>query len=73
MFRKRKPKSPPKPRSAPEPTGVYKQPTAAEEERTETLKILLGDIDLAVEKDLAPGGDPHDNTERLSVKRLRSK
>ena len=73
MFRKRKPKSSPKPRSAPEPTGVYKQPTTAEEERTETLKILLGENGLALEKDLGPGCDPHDNTTRLAVKRLRSK
>jgi len=73
MFRKRKPKSSPKPRSAPESTGVYKHPTAAEEERTETLKILLGETDLALEKDLGRGSDPHDNSARLSVKRLRSK
>ncbi len=73
MFRKRNPKSPPKPRSAPESTGAHKRPTAAEEERTEALKILLGETDLALEKDLGPGSDPHDNTGRLSVKRLRSK
>ncbi len=73
MFWKRKPKRPPKPHSAPASTGDYKRPTAAEEERTETLKILLGETDLALEEDLGPGSDPHGNTARLSVNRLRSK
>ena len=73
MFWKRKPKHPPKPHSAPASTGAHKRPTAAEEERTETLKILLGETDLELEKDLESGSDPHDNTARLSVNRLRSK
>ena len=74
MFWKRKTKSPPKPRSDPEPTGVRRQHTHEDEDRTETLKLLLGsDFDgVALQDDTEPGSDPHDNTTRLSVKRLRS-
>lgn len=73
MLWKRKPKTPPKPRSDP---YVYKKPTTHEEdERTETLRLLLGsDFDgVTLEDDNASGSDPHDNTTKLSVKRLRSK
>ncbi len=75
MFWKRKAKKPPKPRSDSGPTGVYRQHTHEDEERTETLKLLLGsDFDgVALQDDIEPGSDPHDNTKRLSVKPLRSK
>ena len=74
MFQKNKPKNPPKRHSVPEPAGVYKRPTAAEKDRTQTLEILLGDIELALEKeDSEPGSDPHNNTQRPSVDRQRSK
>ena len=75
MFWKRKAKSAPTRRSDPEPTGVYKQPVQdfAEEERTETVRLLLDTSDLALEDDTEPGSDPHDNSVRLSVKSLRDK
>ena len=73
MFQKNKPKNRPKSHSVPESSGVYKRLTAAEEDRTETVEILLGDIELELEKDSESGSDPHNNTERLSVDRQRSK
>jgi hypothetical protein len=73
MFHKNKPKNPPKSHSVPEHTGVYKRPTAAEEDRTETLEILLGDIELALENDSESRSDPRHNTEGPTVDRQRSK
>ena len=72
MFKKGKPQRPRKTRSTPEASGVHQQPTF-NEDQTDTLKILLGDTDLALEDDSELGCDPHDNTARHSVKHLRSK
>ena len=73
MLWKRKIKSPPKPRSDPEPTGVFKRPieTSAKEERTETLKLLLGSDfdDVALQDDTESGSDPHDNSVKLPLER----
>lgn len=72
MFWKSKRKTLPKTRSAPEPSGVYEKP-AFNEEKTQTLEILLGDTDLSLDEDSEQGGDPHDNTGKHSVAHLRSK
>ena len=63
-----------KPAPDPEPTGVSRQPAqdSAEEERTETVRLLLGSDDLVLEDDTESGSDPHDNSVRLSVKRHSS-
>lgn len=80
MFGRRKRKTPPNPRSAPEQSGVYKRPRFDEdqtrvldEEQTHTLRILLGDTDLALDEESERGGDPHDNSGRYSVAHLRSR
>jgi hypothetical protein len=72
MFRRGKPQRPPKPRSSAQVSGVYPRPSF-NEDQTDTLKILLGETDLALEEDSEAGCDPHDNTARHSVKHLRSK
>jgi hypothetical protein len=74
MLKTNMPKNPSKRHSVPEPTGADKRPTTAEEERTETLKILLGDAELELEnEDSESGSDPHNNTEKPSVDRQYSK
>ena len=70
MFWKRKTNNRPKPGFDPEPTGVFKRPieASAEEERTETLKLLLGsEVDgVALQDDTESGADPHDNSVKHS-------
>ena len=72
MFRRGKPVSPRKTRSATATSDVHSQP-ALNDEQTDTVKILLGDTDLALEEDSGPGCDPHDRTPRHTVKHRRSK
>jgi hypothetical protein len=72
MFGKKKGKTPPRPRSAPESSGTRKKPTL-NDDQTETLRILLGDTDLSIEQDADSGCDPHDNSGQHSVTDLRRK
>jgi hypothetical protein len=72
VFWKSKKQKPPKSRPAMDLSGVYEKPKF-DEEKTQTLEILLGDIELSLDKETEHGGDPHDNSGRFSVEELRSK
>jgi hypothetical protein len=63
-FQKPKPKPPKDPRHSSESTGVYKRPTEIEEERTETVRKLLGDIDLSLDEDRGTESDLRENARR---------
>ena len=72
MFWKSKKQKPPTSRPAAERSGEHKKP-AFDKETTQTLEILLGDIELSINEETEHGGDPHDNSGRFSVEELRSK
>ena len=72
FWNSRKKKKSPKSRSVPDQTGRYEKP-AFNEEQTQTLEILLGDVSLSIDEEPEQGGDPHDKSGRYSVEDLRSK